>query len=895
MIKTERYRVMGSWWLAACVGVVAMCMSALAVEAAERASRWDSVTELRVQYQELLDRAADARGTDPARAEELFKQAGQACGRAIERGRRVIAEYADDVEQPIWRSDLAEMLLVDELGVIHQQAADFYEFAIPTAEQAQAFGAAVVEALKLTSAADKMLARLNEGDAAARLGEDAALRARLVEEYAAGRTDFFLAHAAYYTALLPEDDAYFAEAKDEPVASQRRALLELAGRLCVYLLAQGSEDLRLAVTNLQGRVALRQGQTTAAIAYFDQVVARNKSDRTELLARLSRATALHEQGKDRLALASLAALERQTLRSANALDRLLVADLTHRILLAQAEKVAVEQRSEAVAAAYEPYVALLDRGAGGSDAGVLRHFLFRRWEATVDAQTDLQSLAPLVRLGLGELALFDGQKLVREGDGAAQEAEARQLLRRSLALSQSVLSVQMTPSLRARALFNVGAATYWLDRQSAENRLKSAEVFRQVAEEYPGEPVAEEAIGHAVALLRSLYQLNPRPVGAAKAYAATADLLFSTFSTTATADQERLYYARAVLEPAGRHHDAAEMLGAIPPGQRDYFEAQQQMLLVLEAAFEEETGQVRDVTGAQILAQSGRLAEEVQALTDDGDGERVASARRALGVCRLVQSQVARLKGDYEGAVAALEEFEAQFATETDLIRLAKERRFLALAAAGRLEAMAETARQMMEAFAHEAAPLIGEELDELNRRMDSLEEARAGGKLAEGDGELGQVARTSAVLAEWLLGWARQQQWPAEQMLSLQLIFARSLRLAGEAAQAVEQIEPVMEAEAGNAAVIHEYAMALQAVGDEASLVAAAGAYDRIIMGLKSPYPPLWWSAWTHRLEINDALGRATEDIALHVRKLRLIDPQLGGPGFRAVLEGLEGKYSAN
>ena len=93
----------------------------------------------------------DYQDTDKPLEERIaaFNQAREALQALIED-----PQFKDHPQRPVWRTDLAEMLLVTYLEGFQRAANGFYEFGVPTAEQAAAYEDAAAEALRQMLRAD---------------------------------------------------------------------------------------------------------------------------------------------------------------------------------------------------------------------------------------------------------------------------------------------------------------------------------------------------------------------------------------------------------------------------------------------------------------------------------------------------------------------------------------------------------------------------------------------------------------------------------------------------------------------------------------------------------------------------------------------------------------------
>lgn len=875
------------------------------------------IAQLRLEYARLAAEADQARtAADPAHADELAAQSRQAFDRMLETARRLIDEFYGHEQRPIWQTDLAEMLLIEYLQVLHRDATAFYEFGVPTHGQRQAYDSAVVEALEAMTDADLRLFHLEgtlprEPDHT-RKRLNTGLWTRMIDDYYHRRTQFHLAHAAYFTALLPDRHPYFAnlngpknpkipQQRSEP-GPERNRLLEVAQQRVERFASDlaDTDGVRMAALCLSGRALLAQKRFDAAREALDKVIAAKEADRYELLARLGTAAALQGQGDDDNALDLLATLDGQPLVRSNLLYRLLVADLKHRVLLAGADRASPEDREQAVAIAYEhPYLDLLNDPSLGPSAAGLRRYVYGRWASSFSLDQDPDSLPVVVRMGIGEITRIEGQNLAiqadESGDGSLRQ-QAMAKLERAIAVNQTLRGPNVVPSVRARGLFNLGLAQYWVQPTDAANLKNAAAILTGLADEMDEQPVAEEAIAYAVELLRTLHGVVPRPAGVDEAYRAACHVLFGKFPKIDAAGRERLYYGVAVLAADGRYAKAAELFQQVPFDHPDYFETQVEMLFALTKVFEQAEATARDRGRRELLEQVSRVQAEREHV---GGSPRAAAADRAVGAARLVHCDVAIADSDVDEALKLLQGFERDFGGHEDLIAMALERRIVALAEADRIEELAQAASDMMDQFPDAAAAVIDRVLTEIDPKIEQLR-TEAAAAIAEPHKQRllekqKKLSATASLLADKLVDWARGQDFNREQMLPFELIRAKVLRLAGQGIQAVGFLEPLIKAHPDDASVIHQYAESLFSVGDEQSLTLAAHHYDRLIQGLAPPPAPpdIWWNAWMRRLQINDRLEHDTVVITTRVRQLETTDANLGGPRYRDEFERLAQKHA--
>ena len=884
-------------------------------------ARQIEIAGLRIEYQRLLGSAMG--GADPAEAEQRRRDVLDAYRAWAEAMRSLIKDFYDHDQRPIWQTDLAQSLILDDLYGLHQDAPLFLDFGVTSPEQDQALGQIAPEALALLVDADLRLFNLrNEvgrDEARSQQLQASGLFFRLFDEYDQKRTPYMLALAAYLVAQLPDDTPYYAD-PDSSVASsiprheddpqrERQRLLRLADDRLTKLMerAGGGLGIHDAASVLLGRVLLARGRFDQAIDQVGELLASRNHNTAWLTAKLVRIASLYRRGSVDQALRELSELRQDPVITSETRRSLLVTDMTHKLLLAEADLLAGDKRDAAVAASYDPYLELLAGPMTGPQAKGLRDYIYRRWEATLDSDPNQASaLPPVVRLAISQVLRLQGQAVLDslDDDSApsqtdqrlALRAEAKEKFKHSIALAKTLTSDDIPPDIRSEAMFNLALAMHGENPNDPANRLALTRILTDLADQMPDQPVAEDAISASVALLREMHQVLPTPPGVEQAYQRAAQVLFSKFPTSEAADSERLYYGYTIYEQAGKYRDAINMFSRVPFDHDDYFRARRQSLLSLFALWRESDPTARprlrrelDSLMRSIATEAGRNRESLV------NPERAETARRAEATVRLVKAQLAMLAKDYIGVTDALNGFEAAYPKQADLIGEALQLRVIALGDAGDREQLAKTTERMVRDYPDQAAPVIDQVLTTLEDRLDQLhvKAATAGNQQREQiDKEKASLAQAAEVLSKYLLQWANTQGYDEQTLMPFQVIRAKTLRMTGDLDGAYAILAKLVHDYPNDAQVMVEYAEVLYQKGDEDSLVEAVRYYDRLITGLGAPYPPEWWTAWMRRLQINDRLGEGTDDIPLRVQQLQMTDPDLGGPVTKLELKRLEQKY---
>ncbi len=868
---------------------------------------------LRLEFQRA---SALAQGASGGQVELLREETVRAFDNLAEASRSLINDFPDNDRRAIWQTDLAQDLLLDYLYGLHQSAPLFAEFGVSTREQRKALGAAGGEALALLSDAKlrffKLRGEVGRDPARSEQMQSSGLFFRLFDEYDRRRTPYFLAQVAYLVATMPDDSAYYQNLgsrdgyripNQASTPDQERArLLELADRELKNFTGDISDmtGVRDAAISLRGRVLLAKGQATQAIELLQELLDSEGRGPAWLTARLARAEALRQLGQAESAVDELNQLRADPAVIDDLRFGLLVTDMTHRVMLADARQLPQASRTIAVARSYEPYTKLLSGPIPGEQVKGLRDFIYKRWESSLEDEGPSVELPPVVRLAVSQVLRQQGQQMLEETDAGVDvpvREEAKDMLKRAIGLAESLTAKSIDPAIRSEAMFNQAMAMHWRSPKDPVNRLELTTILTDLADQMPTQPVAEDAITASVLLLRELHQVIPTPPEVQQAYERAAGVLFSKFPISAAADGERLYYGYAVLQSDGRFGEAVDVYERVPFDHDDYFQAQRQALISFSEVYREARPTDRPRTLRALESAMRRVVSEAELISDSlVNPDRARAARRAAATVGLIRARLALADKDYDTVLSALEGFEQAYPGEDDLLSQVLEYRVVALTDSGQHEMLAVEAQRMLAEYPDQAASVIDRVLSEADLRIERLQAQAAtadsikrSALLEEAKGQ----AHAAAVLSEYLLRWAKTRSLPMEELMPFEVIRAKTLRLSGQVEPAGELLARLVHDFPDDAQVMLEFAHVLYEKGDEDSLVEAVRYLDRLITGLGQPFPREWWVAWMRRLQINDRLNEGTAEIPLRVRQLRMTDPNLGGPVTKQELERLEFKHA--
>ena len=187
-----------------------------------------------------------------------------------------------------------------------------------------------------------------------------------------------------------------------------------------------------------------------------------------------------------------------------------------------------------------------------------------------------------------------------------------------------------------------------------------------------------------------------------------------------------------------------------------------------------------------------------------------------------------------------LQSFADDHSNESHLVRQALGKRIVALSGAGHFDVAVAEADRMMRRFPDEASWVIDKTLTDLDEQVDQLrkraatEDKKRLKKLLEQQAR--NNAQTASKLARLLLDWASTQNFDDDQMLPYRLIHIRSLRLAGQAEQALKRLRDIERHYRDDASVIHEAGETFFTIDDRENWIRSAAYFNRIIMDYSHP-----------------------------------------------------------
>jgi hypothetical protein len=827
--------------------------------------------------------------------------------------KQLIDEFPDRPRRAVWQTDYAEKLLVNLLQTRQSDAAAFYEFGLPSEAQQQAYEQRVPEAYRMLAAAKQ---KLFEQQRLLGQGQQnnnqlsGALQNRLFNQLNKKRLPYYLAHAAYFTALLPNDHPYFQNLGQGSLGNQaanpkteRQRLLQVAIG-AARPLADGNVNIassaRRGAMAVAGRAMSEAGQQSRALQMLNRTIDQQGLPRDGLLAVLGKARTQFRQGNAEQAYGTIDQAQQHELVQKNLRYRVLLADLHHRLLKAQANQKQGQQRQKLMAKAFEPYQAVIEQG--GDQAQNLKNFIFKRIYDSVASDADLSSLSPMARLAVARMSRIEGQQAKQAGN----QQQAKNKLDRAIDAGKTFENASgVSAAVRAEGLFNKAIAAYHLASNNRQTILSVGQQLIDVARLAKDQPIAMQALGPGMSLLRRIHQLPDAQASEKAAYQQAVQFVFDNFPLSEVAVNERLYYGSAVLEPNGQFLEAAEVYSKVPEQHPDYFKNQRRRVMALAQHLDQLTSEGGSgiEQARQRLRQAAQQVENKAQPVAGNSNDRAQTAKGALAAVTLGRVELALSDDNTSKALDLLADFQSEYGNAGNLLAEAQQRQLLLLVEAGRLNQAAEVAKEIAERFPQQGAAVIDQTLDQIQTQIRTQLTAAANEPRASRRREIEQAARqkaqTGAKLAQLLFNYAKNDRGlQGDQLLPYELSLIESLRMAGQVGEAKRRIEKLKNQHPNNGSVLSEYADVLFAQGtqgepNEQLLTQAAQQYNKLIQGTQSG-SDLYWNAWMRRLQINDRLGKYTNSIPRRVSQLKERDKNLGGDPYRSTLQRLADKYRA-
>ena len=899
-------------------------MGEMLVHLAQTEKFEDPTDAARIEVEQLRIRANDHERFD-------LETRIAACEQAMDKLRSLIHDpkLESHPKRPMWQTDLSEIILFTYLRTLKLSANEFFEFGVPSAEQHQAFVKGIQEAVIELSLAERGFFRLRsdlpkQPDFNEKF-ELTGLWDRMINEYDKKRTKFFLAHAAYYASLLPAQSKYYTSLGKQPAMPRQKATVrEERVRLCkvaMDALAAFIDDksdpnkVRMQSLSIQGRCQMQIGQLPKAIASLDEVVKANKQDFNDFISSMALARANGKDGKMSRANRMIQALEGSDIARGNDLYLLLLTDLRHRILLDAAGK---DVRK--IGKSFTPYEDFMKNKPD------LKGYIHKRWERRVTNAKNPSALPGMMLVGVSELMLGQGRNLMIESDeveasNAALAESKRNEGMPKLNKAKELLGIlakreDELDSVRAKAMWNLGIATYFQDRQDLAKLIEAINIWIDLGDLLPKESDAKTAMQNAVGFLRQLLTDDPKlrkhlmPV-----YKRAFDVLQSKFPDDPMTDNERAYFVYEVVLKKGDYAEAIKIFKRVPQGHVTYFDSQRGIVDCEFELYKRRRAEKKDTRIIELLTEVKRVRREAELALEAAEPDKPLGPLYASAVSRLIESQLAVDRADPAAAVSALDGFEKDFSEHTDLIQEALEQRIIALSTLGKADEANTAATRMFNEFPDAAGAVVDNVLRDMIVQVEQLREDFELLKIASDRQavlrKIRNLSKTGELLANQLIAWATEEGLAEDEMLTYRMIQVQSMIMVGKSSEAAQMLATIAEKYPGDANVLFTQAEALYKAGlvktDAAAkttdLRAAAKIYYQLIDGLdpaknadaaaNEKMLGIWWQAWLRALQIADVRQKGADQIPDRVEVLRGYDDNLGGTILRQRFLRLAAKYN--
>lgn len=887
---------------------------------------------------ELVYRIHLSRWVDPAM--DLDRRQKQLL-LAADKIRALVKRHNQHESRPIWQTDLAEILMFQVLD-LENIAGMYYEFGVTTVAQRTVFEQAVPEALEQLSDAMQRLFVLKgelpkETDHVA-TRVDTGKWDRLMSQYYAIRTPFYLGQACLYMAMLPTDHPFYAS----PL--KPNAKIPLRGQTVVEehhrIIRQGLESLQPLIgadhdphgvyagsLSLAARLLMLDDKSDEAIKLLQKAIkVGGMPSVTDLAARLALAQALGLKADYDAAETQIEELNEHPAVKEDLVARLLVVDARHRLLMALAQRVSEPDRYAMIERAYQVYDELFNNIRRSPRAQELKDYVYQRWAEGIGPQQDLGLLPSMMLIAAGRITI-DKAETLREQALESVSPQTDRLHREASGFYQRAARIYHTLGertnlsrlVRAEVTYHQVLVQYRTNETDMRTKLESIRGWTKLADEMPDQRVAELAITQAAKLMQTIFVAYPSDPDTQALYEEVTGVLFEKYPRTDASDEHRIYYAQSILIPSERYADAVRTLDGVklgPDNQLFYFTAGSDLLFCYQKMVQRAGVRQHAQLGEQLRSAAGRLAQQARVeLEHEKEPKNIEAISTAMAWAHL---SMAMLHMDESQVDAAMHELSAidTLVIPKPLEIAARASLIVGLAKLGRLAEARIEAEHLMDTSPHDAAPVIHEVLQQIGGQIETWRlAARMPRTASEHRRTLRDKARTSAAsvirLADMLVAWVRQQPNVAAAWLaSCRLIEARTKAAAGLHGPALIILDDIRRApQFGNDLAVldtlgdvHYQAAMLDSDEDRPpnesqvyGLIESAGYYDRILTGVEpdgtGTFPNQWWNAWAKRLQINDILNRGTEETPLRVKQLRLTDPNLGGEPYRSELEYLANK----
>lgn len=798
---------------------------------ADRVDRMEhELIAMQVRRRQGLDDGGDDGGGDgggddaAARLEAILAQR-----------RALIDAFPDHPRRASWLADQAGDLLFDLLEIDASGLTCLY--GVPSREQrARAERVAREMGETLAEAEVEIERAILEIEAMPGYQSDEALqmrRRRLAREERELRIPFLIGVAEVLRGSLLER-----EARQRAVAFERG----------VARLGAVSDDLSgwlgARARRYTAHAMIERGRAADAVALVDAVLADPDVAETDrFAARLERLRIDRELEGDETALVKLDALDGELRGGDQILARVLVAD--QRYLL---------RRAMGDARPYDAYITLLDT-PGEVDPALLQRVVLRR---LADASPDVPptgALPPIV-------VIAQAERLIRDG---AVEAET------SLALEALVEDDRLTERERAMALLTAARVC-----EVAGQPSDAVERYVTFATTFGARRESEAAIERAAIIGHGLVASAPDDPAASASLDRTLEILLDRFPGLPGIDRWRYLAARLALR-RDDPRSAVRYLEDMSPDAAAWADAQFLLVRAHRALVRRAPNASAREVAADAFERAADRAEPAiaDALLRANEPGRRPELAHHLAAIVVLRGETLLDVGQPTRALAAVDALDDE-ALAGDRTLLAGVLR-LRLHAAKALEEP-DRARRAIDAYLsvapEQAVPVLTALLVAEVTDLVALVEADRADEARE------TAIRDLLPIVEMVEPWLDRTAATGLAVDALQRRLAESYALAGDPESALRLYDRLARRYPDSIEIILGRADALYELGGSRD-ADAMSLYRRLAAAGLSAGHAAYWSSQLRMLEILDRTGRNTQQIMPRINRLRLDDPDLGGPRY--------------
>ncbi len=805
-------------------------------------------TYFQIAHQRMAMRRPDA---TPARRTQLLQN-------IIDLRQALIDLHPDDPRRTIWLSDQAAAWMFEMFNV---EAAGWTSvFGSPMPQQRQRAAEAASKAYELANLAKEALAAtLLQIESQHGFVDDVAAqlqRQRFIERERRRRLPLVGGISAVVHTELSVTDPAKGKRLYEEAIDQLQEAVELTDGLAA---CHGRVYLALAFTRLD--------QFAEAHAVLEAVESGSQCNADlQTIGGLVGVELAGARDGPAGALQEIGDMLRKRSGTMSMLQRVLLTDQQFLWRRAATAELEGEQREAQLALAYQAYLDLLDMNLD-EPAEVVRSIVVSRIANVVDDSTPIAQLPPLVAVALAE--------------SQARDPASRS---KAIVLLQSVLERTDIEAVdRAAALFSLGRTLY-----EDQRSLDAARSFLELAREYPTDGQAERSAELAATLAFTLFERQKSVTDVRNVLNEAVTLIREQYPNVRGIDRWR-YVAGELAIHEQRYDDAMAHFKSIGSTAEQYHDALFMQGNVSRLAAEAESDQLKKLTlNEQAVETVRNVREPIQRViaTDGVSESRLAALQYYVVYLNIFEAKSLLELTDAQRALDLLLQVELDSIDEPEAradVLLARITAYQALGRAG--EAQDEVGKYL-DAAPDQVSQVLPPMMLEIEREVrELLEFGLKDEATARAHRELLPMAN---LLSQWLVS---NPQWRGDEF-RLRRRMSAAYELSGEFAAALTEYERLLVQHPNLLALLLGKAECLYRLGSESQLAEAIQLYKRIGASERDHNSPTYWQSQLRMLQILDAVGQNTEQIAPRIKQLEQRDPAFGGTRWQAEFYALRRTY---